>query len=168
MRIVQLLRPEYIQLGLRHGHIDEIDPLKSREQELSRLKNEVISELAELFGKNPAIRNCTKFRKDLAERESRGSTAIGDGIALPHIRSMQPNKAVFVFARSIDGVWYDAPDGKLVHVFFGVAAPVYDNNSTASFYQFITRSFKEETWLLPALLEADTEHEIIRILSQLQ
>ncbi|MFH1416112.1 MAG: PTS sugar transporter subunit IIA [Elusimicrobiota bacterium] len=57
----------------------------------------------------------------LLEREKMLSTAIGKGIAMPHPRN--PNEELFrrpcvVIARSIQGVYFKAPDGNKVHMFF--------------------------------------------------
>ncbi len=92
------------------------------------------------------------------------------GLALPHVRSMQPKQFCMIFARSRDGVEYDSPDGKPVHIIFGMAAPSYDermSNEYLQVYKWIARCFKEEDWLIPALLEAKDEHEIIGMLSGL-
>lgn len=168
MYVSRYLKPEYVQLGLVGGHVDTIDPEKDPERERDRLKNEVINELATLFEKTGQIRNRTKFLNDLINREKRASTAVGEGIAVPHVRSMQPRKLALIFARSRDGVWYDSPDGEPVHIFFGITAPPYDDKVFLQFYKWIAQSFLQEDWLAPALLEAEDEHEIIGILSSLQ
>lgn len=167
MQITRYLKPEFVQMGMRHGHLDGIDPEKDRARELSRLKEDVVTELAELFQKTGVVRNGTKFRLDLLNREKQGTTAVGGGIAVPHVRSMQPREFAVVVARSREGVWYDAPDGEVVHVFFGLTAPSYDERLFLSFYKWIAQSFLQEDWLLPSILAAEDEHEIIGILSSL-
>lgn len=168
MHIARYLKPEFVRLGLVHGHLDEIDPEKDRDAELQRLKFEVVDELVDLFGATGVVRNLNKFRTDMVNREKGSSTAVGMGIAVPHVRSMQPRSLGLIFARSREGVWYDAPDGELVHIFFGICSPVYDDQSSLSFYQWIAQSFLQESWLLPALLEAETADEIIGLLCTLQ
>lgn len=170
MQITRYLKPEVVQLGMMSGHTDTIDPEKDPQKERIRLKEEVIGELADLFMKTGQIRNRSKFHHDLLSRERKASTAIGMGLALPHVRSMQPKQFCMVFARSRDGVEYDSPDGKPVHLIFGMAAPSYDekvSNEYLQVYKWIARCFKEEEWLPSALLHAEDEHEIIRILSGL-
>lgn len=168
MYIARFLKPDQVRLGLVHGHLDGIDPEKSREKELARLKDEVVEELTDLFLETGAVRNRSKFLKDFRFRESQGSTAVGEGIAVPHVRSYQPKSLALIFARSRDGVWYDAPDEQPVHLFFGIAAPSYDEKDYLNFYRWVAQSFLQEDWLLPALLAAEDEHEIIGILSALQ
>lgn len=54
-------------------------------------------------------------------RERRSSTAIGGGVAVPHIKWDGPFTAGLAFARA--GLEFDALDGKPVHVIFLLAAP---------------------------------------------
>ena len=152
------------------GHPDDIDPEKDPEKERTRLKGEVLEQLTDLFMNTGQVRNRSKFHHDLVSRERKASTAIGMGLAIPHVRSMQPRQFCMVFARSRDGVEYDSPDGEPVHIIFGMAAPSYDekvSNEYLQAYKWIARCFKEEDWLPAALLQAEDEHEIIAILSGL-
>ncbi len=170
VQITRYLRPEVVRLGMVNGHLDEIDPEKDPAKERARLKNEVVDELVDLFMQTGQIRNRSKFHHDLQSRERKASTAIGRGLALPHVRSMQPRQFCMVFARSRDGVEFESPDGEPVHLFFGMAAPTYDERMSAEYlqiYKWIARCFKEEEWLPEALLKAVDEHEIIGILSGL-
>lgn len=170
MQITRYLKPEVVQLGMAHGHVDMIDPEKDIEKEKVRLKEEALDELADLFMKTGQIRNRSKFHHDLLSRERKATTAIGGGLAIPHVRSMQPRQFCIIFARSRDGIEFLAPDDEPVRLIFGMAAPSYDDRSTNEFlrvYQWIARNFKESPWLKDALLEAEDQHEIIGILSGL-
>lgn len=166
--IARYLKPEFVKLGLVGGHPDQIDAEKDLSRERERLKGEVIEEIVDLFDRTGVIRNRHKFHNDLVYREKQASTAVGGGIAVPHVRSMQPRSLAIVFARSRDGAWYDAPDGDPVHIFFGITAPPYDDKVFLQFYKWVAQSFLQEEWLKSALLEAEDEHEIIGILSGLQ
>lgn len=170
MQITRYLKPEMVQLGMANGHVDGIDPEKDPAKEKTRLKEAAVEELTDLFMKTGQIRNRNKFHHDLLSRERKASTAIGMGLALPHVRSMQPKQFCMIFARSRDGIEYDSPDGGPVRIIFGMAAPSYDervSNEYLQVYKWIARCFKEEDWLPAALLEAENEHEIIGILSGL-
>ncbi len=167
MQVARFLRPECVKLTLGHGHYDQIDPDRDRGRELVRLKREAVEELVDLFMKTGQVRNRSKFSRDLWNREKQASTAVGDGVAVPHVRSMQPRKLGLIFARSREGVAYAAPDDKPVHLFFGLTAPPYDDRTYLQFYKWIAQSFLQADWLGPALLEAADEHEIIGILSSL-
>ncbi len=171
VQITRYLNPSVVRLGMMNGHLDDIDPERDPKKERERLKEEVLEELTDLFMNTGQIRNRNKFRHDLISRERKATTAIGGGLAVPHVRSMQPRQFCMIFARSRDGVWFDSPDDEPVHLIFGMAAPSYDERSTNEFlrvYQWIARNFKESAWLKEALLDAADEHEIIGILSGFQ
>ena len=170
MQITRYLNPSVVRLGMMNGHLDDIDPERDPKKERERLKEEVLEELTDLFMNTGQIRNRNKFRHDLISRERKATTAIGGGLAVPHVRSMQPRQFCMIFARSRDGVEFDSPDGEPVHLIFGMAAPSYDEKVTNDYlqvYKTIARAFKETDWLPAALLHAQDEHEIIRILSGL-
>src|ERR1700693_1212948 len=58
-----------------------------------------------------------------AERERLGSTAIGDGIAIPHGKIRGATKIVGAFGRHIAGVDFESLDGGPTHLFFVLIAP---------------------------------------------
>jgi len=65
-----------------------------------------------------------KAEKSIQKRELEGSTAIGKGLAIPHAKGCSFVKQILgVFARSREGLPFDAVDGGLVHVIFLVISP---------------------------------------------
>lgn len=59
----------------------------------------------------------------LMERESLGTTGIGDGVAIPHGKMADLEKIAIVVGRSVEGVDFEALDFKPCHIFFLVMAP---------------------------------------------
>lgn len=167
MNVARYLTPELVRLGMVDGHLDEIDPEKNPDAERERLKLAVIAELCDLFEASGEIRNRSKFEKDFIYRERQSSTGLCDGVAIPHVRSMQPRRTVVVFARTADGVWFDSMDGEPTHLFFGITAPEYDDAEFIAFYKWISTAFVQEEWLPRALMNAEDEHEIIGILGRI-
>ncbi|HEV8544418.1 MAG TPA: PTS sugar transporter subunit IIA [Verrucomicrobiae bacterium] len=107
--ISELLRPEQIQLTLRGGD-----------------KSSVLRELVELAPElrdEPAQREV--FLNSLLEREKLHTTAIGDGIALPHTRNPLGGllkRSLIVFGRHAQGIPFAALDNKPVQLFFLIAS----------------------------------------------
>lgn len=62
-------------------------------------------------------------RKRLLERETLGSTGIGNGVAVPHVKLDAVSETLMVLARSSAGLDYCAVDGRPVHSVFLVVAP---------------------------------------------
>jgi PTS system nitrogen regulatory IIA component len=59
----------------------------------------------------------------LLEREKLGTTAMGDGIAIPHARMESLDRLLATFGRSRQGVAFDSIDGRPTHLFFLLVAP---------------------------------------------
>lgn len=86
-------------------------------------KKEVLMELAQaLQAECPDILTENLYTI-LKERESLGSTGIGDGIAIPHGKIKGLPRVTICFGRSIKGVPFDTMDGKPAHLFFLLLAP---------------------------------------------
>ena len=63
------------------------------------------------------------LREALFERESNGSTGIGNGIAVPHVKAKQVSEMTLVFGCSEAGLPYQAVDGRDVNTVFMILAP---------------------------------------------
>jgi len=75
------------------------------------------------------LRDSKIILEALKTREKLGSTGIGKGVAIPHSRSTVTGSLTLLFARSIEGVEYDAIDKKPVHLFFMILAPHQEKTS---------------------------------------
>lgn len=88
-------------------------------------KTAVLRELAEhLAAQRPAEAiDAGRLVDVLWERERLGSTAIGDGIAIPHGKMPGLTGVVGAFGRHAKGVDFDSLDGSPTHLFFLLVAP---------------------------------------------
>ncbi len=88
-------------------------------------KEDVIKELVDTLVDAGDIekRHRNKLIEALMARESLGSTAIGQGIAIPHAKSDSVTKLVAAFGLSKKGVDFDSLDGEPVNIFFLLLAP---------------------------------------------
>lgn len=115
-------------------------------------KKEALMELAEAVqGEHPDLKTEDLYTK-LRERESLGSTGIGDGIAIPHGKLKDLSKITICFARSINGVPFDSMDGKPAHLFFLLLAPesaaAHYLSSLAELSRFLKNSHTREKLML--------------------
>jgi PTS system nitrogen regulatory IIA component len=86
-------------------------------------KAEALTELADrLADLHPSI-DRARLVQVLTDRESLGSTAIGEGIAIPHGKMPGVNNVVAAFGRSPQGIDFDSLDGKPTRLFFLLVAP---------------------------------------------
>ena len=83
----------------------------------------------------------------LAERERLGSTAIGDGIAIPHgkIPRGRP-RFVGAFGRHVQGVDFDSLDGNPTHLFFVLVAPEDSTSLHLKALARVSRLLKDGTF----------------------
>jgi PTS system nitrogen regulatory IIA component len=86
-------------------------------------KEAVLQELAGLLAAQIPHATTEKLVSVLRERERLNSTAIGDGIAIPHGRLSGTRSVVAGFARSTEGVDFDSVDRQPTHLFFVLIAP---------------------------------------------
>jgi PTS system nitrogen regulatory IIA component len=86
-------------------------------------KNEILHELARVLDGSVPGAGPERIAEVLRERERLNSTAIGDGIAIPHGRMGQVGRVVAGFARSSAGVDFDSVDRQPTHLFFVLIAP---------------------------------------------
>ena len=88
-------------------------------------KAAVVRELADHLARQSggAGIDADKLVEVLWERERLGSTAIGDGIAIPHGKLPGLKGVVGAFGRHIQGVDFDSLDGSPTQLFFLLVAP---------------------------------------------
>jgi PTS system nitrogen regulatory IIA component len=86
-------------------------------------KEGVLEELARLLAGPPTGTDAARLTAVLRERERLNSTAIGEGIAIPHGRLAGLRNVVAGFARSRAGVDFDSVDKQPTHLFFVLVAP---------------------------------------------
>lgn len=89
----------------------------------------VLQEMVDHAAEAGVIRDRDVILGMLKNRESLGSTGLGEGVAFPHGRSLAIPTLMAFFARSKKGVDYGAIDGKPVHLFFMFIAPPVEKDN---------------------------------------
>jgi mannitol/fructose-specific phosphotransferase system IIA component (Ntr-type) len=167
----RFLRPEAIRLELKTsatpaGELPEgFDPLERRN--LDRVRDEVLEELCELFEATGEVASRARLFRDLQNREKKAGTAIGGGLALPHVRTLQAREFVMCFARSKKGLPFRAPDDEPVRIFIGMVAPPYDDRTYLKVYKSLAPILQDPD-RVQGFLEAGDPSEILRILEILR
>ena len=88
-----------------------------------RSKEEVLHELAACMAAHFPDINAGRLVEVLWERERLGSTAIGDGIAIPHGKLPGLKTVLGAFGRHPQGVDFQSLDGNPTKLFFLLVAP---------------------------------------------
>lgn len=112
----------------------------------ARTKSEVLAELVSpLTAKYPAL-DAAKTTRVLLDRESLGTTGIGDGIAIPHGKLDTIDQLMVIVGRSQHGVDFDSLDRKPVSIFFTVLAPANVVGLHLKILATVSRLLKDETF----------------------
>lgn len=90
-------------------------------------KQQVIDKLVAVHKAVGNITDVTRYKNGILAREASGTTAIGDGIAIPHAKSDAVKKPGLAAATVPGGVDYEAMDGKPSNIIFMIAAPLDGN-----------------------------------------
>ena len=147
MKIVDFIREELILPEL--GSSQKLDVL-----------NELASHLAE---RHEGV-NREDLVKVLIERERLASTAIGEGIAIPHGKLDTIGKLVACVGRAQKGVDFDSMDGRPTHLFFVLVAPENSTGVHLKALARISRLFKD-TEFRTRLMAARDAHEMYKIIA---
>ena len=89
----------------------------------SREKNAALKEMADWLAATHRFLDKHKVLQVLLEREKISTTAIGEGVAIPHGKLAGVERVLGVFARSPEGVDFASLDGGRTHLFFVLIAP---------------------------------------------
>ena len=89
----------------------------------SQEKPDILKELVDVLANVKDLGDKKSIVSALVERESLGSTGIGQGIAIPHGKTDRVDELVAVLGISPKGVNFEALDGELVYIFFLLVAP---------------------------------------------
>ncbi|MDD5154910.1 MAG: PTS sugar transporter subunit IIA [Candidatus Omnitrophica bacterium] len=130
-------------------------------------KEEAIRELVDALieAGNIDKRNRNKLIETLMSREALGSTAIGQGVAIPHGKSDCVDKLVAAFGISRKGVDFDSLDGESAHIFFLLVAPADSAGPHLKALARISRLLKDK-YFRDNLRNCQDKDSIVNIISQ--
>lgn len=106
-------------------------------------RNPAIRELCDLAAGQEDMPEAESIYESVLKRENEMGTAMEEGIAVPHARIAQIKRPVIYFGRSIDGIEWNAPDGKLTHFVFLILTSENDYDSQVQILGFIAKTMSE-------------------------
>ncbi|PIU18986.1 MAG: hypothetical protein COT16_00505 [Elusimicrobia bacterium CG08_land_8_20_14_0_20_44_26] len=91
----------------------------------SKSKKKIIEEMVKMLedAKEVSKKKSLEVYKALLRRESMGSTGIGQGVALPHVKISIIKKTRLLFANSASGIEFNSLDGEPVNIVFLLVGP---------------------------------------------
>jgi len=120
-------------------------------------KKAILEELAAyMAGHHTRIDRAT-LAKVLIEREALASTAIGEGVAIPHGKLSAVGEIVACLGRATAGVEFDSMDGHPTYLFFVLVAPESSTGAHLKALARISRVFKDPEFRRRLLAAPDAE-----------
>ena len=131
----------------------------------STKKEDVIKELVGLLSSTRSIKDKASLVQTLMNRESLGSTGIGQGIGIPHAKSNCVKELVGVLGVSKNGVDFDSLDGEPTYIFMLLVAPEDAAGPHLKALARISRMLKDK-FVRDALIAAKDEKAILNIIAR--
>jgi PTS system nitrogen regulatory IIA component len=144
-----------------HALLEE-DLILSRLQ--ARDRAGVLREMAGALSSRRAGEIDADLLDKLLKREELGTTAIGNGVAVPHCRAKGVKSPALLLGLSREGVAFEAIDGKLSHVFFLLVSPEDNPGSGLRLLAAIAALTRTSKSLASKLLKASSAVDVLKVL----
>lgn len=126
-------------------------------------RDEVLKEIAKFLKSGERISRDKDLYDKLIQRENLGSTAIGDGVAIPHCKLKGVKSPLLVLGISHQGVDFDSLDGKPSHLFFLVVSSPDNPSMSLQILAAIAHLVRKAPALPKRVLEARSPKAVIEI-----
>ena len=133
----------------------------------SSKKEDILRELVDALVTSGEIekRHRNKLIESLMARETLGSTAIGQGVGIPHAKSDCVKNLIAAFGLSRKGVDFDSLDGEPVYIFFLLLAPADSAGPHLKALARVSRLLKDK-YFRDSLRQCQDDKSVIRIITQ--
>lgn len=127
-------------------------------------KKRALEYLAELLAKQSSKADAFEIFQHLTEREKLGSTSLGHGVALPHARTIDSDKAIGAFIKLETGIDFDSPDNQPTDLLFALMVPEHYTDEHLEILSGLASCFSDES-LCSSLRASGTSEELYRRLT---
>jgi PTS system nitrogen regulatory IIA component len=130
-----------------------------------KTRDTALAAIAHVIARKGLIKNEGEICAKLVEREQIQSTAVGEGIAIPHCFSDEVSDLIIVVARSLGGVDFDSFDGKLTKVIFVLLGNKNEHGLHLKALAHIARLIKN-TEFIQKIGESSTAEAMVKVFDQ--
>jgi mannitol/fructose-specific phosphotransferase system IIA component (Ntr-type) len=127
----------------------------------------VIEDLAELIVASGKGIDREALIEDTMDRERKGSTGIGKGIAIPHARTPGVSELVGALGISAEGIDFESGDGQPCHLVFLILAPPQESTAYLKALSAVAFIGRDEN-LISRLKSASSADEVVSILGEVE
>ena len=130
----------------------------------SKERETVLKEMVGFLKERNRIAKEKDLYEKLIQRELLGSTAIGNGVAIPHCKMKGIKDPVVMLAISPKGVDFHSLDGKPSHLFFLVVSSPDNPSLNLQILAAIAHLVRKANSLLKKILDAKNISDILEII----
>jgi PTS system nitrogen regulatory IIA component len=159
----RLPMPEPAPLNIR----DVLDPERVLLRVPSGSKHEILSALVDAMASTHGDVDRRALVANLIERERTCTTAIADGIAIPHGRHAVGDQVVCTFGRSREGVDFDSVDGAPTKLIFLLVSPETNPTLHLRWLAHLAVLLRDPEFRA-ALLAAETADEVVDCIERVE
>jgi PTS system fructose-specific IIC component len=148
VKITDLLKPEGIKVGAT-----------------AKSQDDAIDQLIALQDASGNISDTVAYKKAILAREAEFSTAVGDGIAIPHAKTSAVKRPGLAAMTVPAGVEWNAPDDAPADLMFMIAAPEGQNNTHLEMLAQLSKLLMHQEFA-DALRAAKTPEEFCSVIDR--
>lgn len=127
-------------------------------------RESAIKEMVNFLKRKNRISKKKELYDRLFQREELGSTAIGEGVAIPHCKMKGVKDPIVLLAISKNGVNFHSTDGKPSHVFFLVVSSPDNPSLNLQILAAIAHLVRKSSSLVKKVLKAKNINTILDVI----
>lgn len=124
----------------------------------------VLREMVDYLKKKEKVTKDKELYEKLLQREQLGSTAIGNGVAIPHCKLKETKNPIILLALSKAGADFHSLDGNPSHIFFLVVSSPDNPSLNLQILAAIAHLVRKSGVLLEKILDAKNITAILEII----
>ena len=132
----------------------------------SQNREDVLKEMVGFLRKKNKITKEKELYGKLFQREKLGSTAIGEGVAIPHCKLKDVKNPVVMLAISQKGIDFHSLDGKPSNIFFLVVSSPDNPSLNLQILAAIAHLIRKSKYFLKKILNARSISEVIEVIQK--
>jgi len=127
-------------------------------------RDEVINEMVGFLKKRNKIGKERELTEKLLQREDLGSTAIGDGVAIPHCKMKGLKNPLVMLSISRKGVDFQSLDGEPSHLFFLVVSCPDNPSVNLQILAAIAQLVRKAEGVKERIMEAGNVQDVLEVI----
>lgn len=129
-------------------------------------RDKVLKEMVDFLKSRNKISKGKELFEKLIQRENLGSTAIGEGVAIPHCKIKGAKNPIVLLAISKKGVDFLSLDGKPSHLFFMVVSSPENPSLNLQILAAIAYLVRKSNSLIKKILNAKNIGDILDVIRE--